>query len=150
MQKLARLFLCTVLIIAVFGFLPVSGVNAEAYPSYVSGMTIVNLSNSITQVTIQYYNGGEGAGAGTIATTGSESIGPNAVVDYAAVPVNNFQGAVVISSPLPIAAMSTLTGGGVARGSYRGAESGSPSILLPFLAKNHGSGRWNTFFAVQN
>ncbi len=150
MQKLARLFLCTVLVVAAFGFLPVTQASAESYPSYVSGITMVNLSSSPATVTIDYIVGGEGATAGDVFDTGNETIAGNAVVDYAAVPVNNFQGSVVISSSQPIAAMSTLTGGGVARGSYGGSSTGSNTLTLPFLAKNHGSGKWNTFFAVQN
>lgn len=150
MQKFVRLFICTILVIAAFGFLPASGANAESYSSYVSGITMTNLSTTTATVTVEYIYGGTGANAGTVASSTTEDIAGKAVRDYAAVPVNNFQGAVVISSSQPIAAMSTITGGGLARGSYGGSATGSKSVLLPFLAKNHGSGQWNTFFAVQN
>lgn len=150
MQKFARFFLIAVLVVAAFGFMPQSSVKAEAYSSYVSGITMVNLSSETATVQIDYVNGGTGASAGVVHTTATETITGKAIKDYAAVPVNNFQGSVVISSTQPIAAMSTLTGGGLARGSYGGAATGSQTIVLPFLAKNHGSGKWNTFFAVQN
>jgi len=138
------------LIVGVFGFFPKGSVQAEAYTSYVSGITMVNLSTLQASVTIEYYRGGTGSDAGQLATSTTILVNGGAVQDYAAVPVSNFKGAVVISSSQPIAAMSTLTGGSMGRGSYVGAGSGSKTVLLPFLAKNHGSSKWNTFVAVQN
>jgi hypothetical protein len=150
MQKALRVLICVMFIVGVFGFLPKSSVQAEAYTSYVSGITMVNLSTLQATVTIDYYIGGTGADAGNLATTTTETVNGGAVRDYAAVPVSNFKGAVVISSSQPIAAMSTLTGGGKGRGSYVGSSTGTKTVLLPFLAKNHGASKWSTFIAVQN
>jgi hypothetical protein len=150
MKKAMRLFLCIVILSALLGFTTQSNVKAESYSSYVSGFTLVNLGSSDALVDITYYRGGTGADAGQIAGTGSETIAAGAVFDYAAIPVSNFRGAVVIASSSPLASISTLTGGGLARGSYVGVSKGSKTVRLPFLAKNHGGGVWNTFVAVQN
>lgn len=148
-MKAVRALVLLAIIVAALG-ISSGSVAAEAYASYVSGITMVNLSSSSASVVVTYYRGGTGADAGVVADTIPDTIAGNGVKDYAAIPVSNFRGAIVISSTQPLAAISTLTGGGLARGSYVGVQSGATSVLLPFLAKNHGSGQWNTFMAVQN
>jgi len=148
-MKAVRAVVLLAIIVAALG-ISSGSVAAEAYASYVSGITMANLSSNPADVVVTYYRGGTGADAGEVADAVSDSIAANGVKDYAAIPVTNFRGAIVISSNQPVAAISTLTGGGLARGSYVGVQSGSASVLLPFLAKNHGSGQWNTFVAVQN
>ncbi len=125
-------------------------VSAQLYPSYLSGITVVNLSNVAAQFSITYIRGGTGADAGQKIEGAFTPIDPEGVVDFAAIPIDNFQGAVIISSDQPMGAISTITGGGMARGSYLGATSGSKEVRLPSLYKNHGSSQWSSYFAVQN
>jgi hypothetical protein len=147
-MKLVRLIIAAFVIGAAIIVAP-QAAQAESYPSYVSGITMANLSNVDTTAYVYYVNGGTGPDAG-VAQMVTDTILANGVKDYAAIPVTNFHGSVIVESGQPLAAISTLTGGGAARGSYVGVSSGATSITLPFLAKNHGGSKWNTFFAVQN
>jgi hypothetical protein len=151
MKTFLRITICLMLLLGLIGLSPTKSAEAQSYPSYVSGITMVNLGKVSATVQINYFVGGTSGTAGTVYATATESIAAGAIVDYAAIPVNpGFSGSVVISSSEPLGAMSTITGGGVARGSYVGSSVGSKTVLLPFLAKNHGSSQWNTYFAVQN
>ncbi len=150
-MKLVRLIIAAFVIGAAIVVAP-QAAQAESYPSYVSGITMANLSNVDTTAYVHYVIGGTGADAGTepAGSPITDTILAGGVKDYAAIPVTNFHGSVIVESGQPLAAISTLTGGGAARGSYVGVSSGANSIVLPFVAKNHGGSQWNTFFAVQN
>jgi hypothetical protein len=139
------------LLLAVLFVLSVLGVNAfparaEAFVSYVSGITIQNLKGSLATVTVSYYDQ-----AGNIIHSTTDSIAGYGVKDYATIPTTSgFKGSAIISSDQPVGAVSTLRGDNKGRGAYVGFSQGSTEVVLPILMKNWGSSQWNTFFSVQN
>jgi len=124
--------------------------NAQMFNSYVSGLTIQNLSTSDAVVIIDYYYGGEGSNAGDIQSTSTENLKPNEVAEIVTLPSASFMGSVVISSNQPLGSVSTLSGDNKGRGMYTGSTSGSTSVVLPFMMHSWGSSSWNTYFSVQN
>lgn len=145
-MKTIRVILVSLLVFVTLG-VAVKPIEAQQFPSYVSGITIQNLSGGTANVRVSYYTGGGGA---PVHET-NDSIAPYALKDFAAVPVTSpFQGSVVISSDQPIGAVSTLRGDNKGRGAYVGSSSGSTSVAVPFIMKNWGRSAWNTYFSVQN
>lgn len=106
-----------------------------------------NLSSTTETVTADYYDLN-----GTIVFTSSDSIAGFGVKDYATIPVPTagFTGSLVISSAVPVGAVTTLRGDLKGRDSYIGVSTGGAPVLLPVIMKNWGSSAWNTWFTVQN
>jgi hypothetical protein len=144
-MKAVRVILALVFIFGLIGF-SATPTRAQAFVSYVSGVTMQNLSNTSTTVQADYYDL-----TGTIVATTSDTIAGFGVKDYATIPTNpNFKGSVVISSGAPVGAVSTLRGDNKGRDSYIAFSSGGSPVLLPVIMKNWGSSAWNTWFTVQN
>lgn len=145
-MKFIRILLVSLLLIVTIGVVA-KPTEAQLFPSYVSGITIQNLSSTAANVQVSYYSGG----SATPVLTTTDSILPFALKDFAAVPVTApFKGSVVISSDQPVGAVSTLRGDNKGRGAYVGSTAGSTSVAVPFIMKNWGRSGWNTYFSVQN
>jgi len=149
-MKVLRYTLAAIFIIGLFAAQPFTA-TAQSFPSYISGITVQNLSGADATVTISYYRGGTGAGQGELVSYTTDTIAAFKLKDYAAVPVTApFTGSVVISSDKPVGVVSTLRGDNKGRGAYVGSSGGSTTAVLPFIMHNWGSSSWNTFFSVQN
>jgi hypothetical protein len=144
-MKFIRFFLVMVFVFGLLG-LSSSNTQGQTFASYVSGITLQNLSNQSASVSVNYYDQN-----GAIIHSTSDNIAAFGVKDYATIPAPaGFNGSVVISSDRSVGAVSTLRGDNRGRGAYIGASTGATEINLPILMKNWGSSRWNTWFAVQN
>jgi|GEM_PF-2476436 len=144
-MKYLRFFLILIVVVGLLGLSP-SNTQGQTFVSYVSGITLQNLSNQPAVVTARYY---DQAGVDTFSTT--DTIAAFGVKDYSTIPAPaGFNGSVVITSDRSVGAVSTLRGDNRGRGAYIGASSGATEINIPILMKNWGSSRWNTWFAVQN
>lgn len=147
-MKVLRMLFVLVLAIGLFGFNS-SAVQAQKF-SYVSGIQIQNLSDQVATIVIDYYVGGTGPDAGTIKTFTDRTIDPNAMIFYFPIPVDGaFNGSVVISSDMPLAAISNILSSDYrTQASYVGFTSGSPTVYLPLLDK--GNSGWDSWFTIQN
>jgi len=144
-MKAVRVLLALVFIFALIGFSTTPS-RAQSFTSYVSGVTMQNLSASDTSVQADYYNA-----AGAIVFTSTDTIAGYGVKDYATIPTDTgFKGSLVISSGAPVGAVSTLRGDSKGRDAYIGFSSGGTPVLLPVIMKNWGSSQWSTWFTVQN
>lgn len=116
--------------------------------SYTSGIQVQNLGTATATVVLTFYdsNGNATPVNDTIAANSSKTFFPLPGVSA------GFDGAAIISSDQPVAAVANVIGSGAssARAAYVGALQGSSSVLLPLLLKNHGASRSNTWFKVQN
>jgi hypothetical protein len=145
-MKAFRILLVLAVTALAFGF--VSGASAGVF-SYTSGIRVLNLTSTSTQVTLSFYDL-----AGALNTTATETIGGNGFYSFFPLTAvsSGFNGSVVVSSQYAIAATSNLLGYSgatqVAAGSYTAASSGSTSVYLPTLM--HANSGYNTWFYVQN
>lgn len=127
-------------------------VSAAAPVNYESSIQVRNLTSTNGTITLTFYDlSGNPVGTGFI-----DPILANETKSYyqSTMPVDaGFQGSVVVSSDVPIAAMSNLTGlngtgSRISFAAYGAFNQGSSSVSLPTLMKdNYG---YNTFFYVQN
>jgi len=147
-MKHIKVIILTLLLI--FLFSPSDSINAQMYNSYMSSVTVQNLTEETATVSLTYYYGGDNSNAGDVAETLSDTIGAFEVAEYATLPDDSFEGSLVISSNKPLGAVSILNGDDKGRGMYTGSSSGGTDIVLPFMMNNWGISSWNTFFSVQN
>jgi hypothetical protein len=144
-MKKIGLFLTIILVVGSLGIYGSVG-RAQSFPSYVSGITMQNLSSNVVTVNVTYYDE-----TGTSVYSTSDTISGYGVKDYATIPATSpLQGSAVITSNYPVGAVSTLRGDNKGRGAYVGFSQGNPVTVLPLLMKNWGSSNWNTWFSVQN
>jgi hypothetical protein len=118
-----------------------------AISTYTSGFQIQNLSGSTANITITYYNNT----SGTVAASVGDTISANGAKTY--FPLSSvssgFNGSVVISSDVPIAAITNVLGDNGAFGaSYDGFSSGATAVYAPLIMR--GNSGFNTWFNVQN
>lgn len=149
MSKLIRFVLVAMLLIgAVALFQPQVAEAQTKFPSYVSGIQVANLSNSVATVVLTAYRESDGAQDGsplsdTIPVNGSKTFFPITNVSV------GFKGSFVISSNQNIAAISNILSSDYSAGaSYVGRSAGSTTVLLPLLNKNNSG--YTTWFSVQN
>lgn len=144
-MKISRIALAIAILV---GFVGVSSqpTRAQSFSSYVSGITMQNLSDKSATVNVAYY---DQSGVSVASTT--DTIPAFGVKDYVVIPTEDgFNGSAVISASERVGAVSTLRGDNRGRGAYVGVSEGSTEIVLPLLMKNWGSSQWYTWFAVQN
>lgn len=145
MKTFLRVILATMMLVGVMGIVTIPA-KAEAFTSYVSGVTMQNLTGDDATVNVVYY---DQSGAEVASVT--DVIAPYGVKDYSVVPVDSpFKGSAIISSSAPVGVVSTLRGDNKGRGAYVGFSEGGTNIVLPVLMKNWGASQWNTWFSVQN
>jgi len=113
--------------------------------TYNTGFQVQNLGTGTATITIIYYNQD-----GSVAASVPDSIpagGSKTYYPLTAVP-DGFNGSVVISSDMPIAAIANELGnGGAYAASYAGFDAGATTINLPLIMRgNYG---FNTWFNVQ-
>jgi hypothetical protein len=120
------------------------GVQAGAF-SYNTGFQVQNLSGSLANLTIDYYDQ-----TGTVVNSVSDTIPASTSKTYFPIaPSSPFNGSVIISADQPVAAVTNILGNsGIATASYVGSQSGSTSLSLPLLMK--GNSGYNTWINVQN
>jgi len=144
-MKILRLFLVLVLALGILGVRS-DLAKAQSFVSYVSGITMQNLSGSSATVVVTYYDQ-----LGTPVYSTTDTIPAYGVKDYATIPAaSGFKGSAIISSDQVLGAVSTLRGDNKGRGAYVGVSQGSSPVVLPVLMKDWGSSLWNTWFSVQN
>jgi len=145
-MKAIRILLVLAVTALVFGFVP--GASAGVF-SYTSGIRVLNLTSTDTQVTLSFYDLGGGFN-----TSATQTITGNSFYSFFPLTAvsSGFNGSVVVSSQYAIAATSNLLGytgsTQVAGGSYTASSSGSTSVYLPTLM--HANSGYNTWFYVQN
>jgi len=150
-MKHTRLLVVIILISLFVSLTPTEIVNAQMFSSYVSSVTVQNLSENPNNISLHYYYGGDGANAGDIAhEILGETVNGYEVVEYASIPLSGFEGSLVIESSLPLGAVSVLNGDNKGRGMYTGSTIGSINVVLPFMMNYWGSSQWYTYFSVQN
>lgn len=115
--------------------------------SYLSGIQVQNLSSSVANVQLTYYNQD---GTTSTGSPVADTIPANGSVTYFPVDADaGFNGSVVISADQPVAAISNILGDlGAAAASYVGSGAGSTSVNLPLLFKDNAG--FDTWFNVQN
>lgn len=132
--------------------LAASPVSAAAPVDYESSIQVRNLSGDSGEITLMFYDL-------TGAVVGDPFVDPiaaNETKSYyqGTMPVDTgFNGSVVVTSLLPIAAMSNLVGlnssnSAISYAAYGGFSSGSDTVYLPTLMKDNWG--YNTFYYVQN
>lgn len=145
MKTFLRVLLASVILVGAMGMFTTPA-KAETFSSYVSGVTMQNLSGAEATVNVVYYDQ-----SGVEVASVSDTIAAYGVKDYSVVPVTSpFKGSAVISSSAPVSVVSTLRGDNKGRGAYVGFSEGATNVVLPVLMKNWGSSLWNTWFSVQN
>jgi hypothetical protein len=148
MKKLGLMFIL-ILVIAV---LMVPTASASVLSGYNAGFQVQNLSATVANITITFYNQSDGLVADTVTDTiaGSSS---NTYFPLNNVPAG-FNGSVVISSDQPVAAITNVLGdvGGAGTftqgSSYSGFSSGGNTVSLPLVTKSFFG--IDTWFNVQN
>ncbi|MEM9775019.1 MAG: hypothetical protein AAF902_10590 [Chloroflexota bacterium] len=138
-------------LLASFAFAAVVG--AQRPSTYSTGIQVQNLSSSDTAtISMSFY----ALDNGTASVTASDTIPAGESKTY--FPLDSgtvtlpagFDGAAVISSDQPVAAIVNVLGDGFAAGSSYGSFSeGSATVSLPLIAKNQ-VGIYDTFVNVQN
>lgn len=145
-MKLGRFLLAFIVLVGLLG-VNISSTRAETFASYVSGITIQNLTGNTATVRVEYYD----QAGNVLDSSTTDTIAAYGVKDYATIPTaTGFKGSAIISSDQLVGAVSTLRGDNKGRGAYVAATEGSTTVILPVLMKNWGSSKWNTFFSVQN
>jgi hypothetical protein len=148
MKKALYVFFALALVLG----LAVSPVSAAAPVDYESSIQVRNLSADAGEITLVFYDlTGAPVGAPVV-----DPIAGNETLSYyqGTMPVvDGFDGSVVVSSLLPIAAMSNLvglnsTGGQISYAAYGGFSAGTTTVYLPTLFKDNWG--YNTFYYVQN
>ena len=144
--------LTAVFVLALALGMVVSPTHAATPVTYESSIQVRNLTSGAGTISLTFYDL-NGAVVGTPLT---DSIAANETKSYyrSTMPVTSgFNGSVVISADVEIAAMSNLVGlnasaSPISYAAYSGFKSGATSAYLPTLFKdNYG---YNTFFYVQN
>ncbi len=126
--------------------MPVSTKGAHAFSfSYFSCFQVQNLSSSLANVNIAYYDQ-----AGTVTTSVDDTIAGSSSTTYCPIaPSSPFNGSVVLTSDQAVAAVTNVLGDmGVAAAAYDGVPSGATTVNLPLLFK--GNSGYNTWINVQN
>ncbi len=140
-------FLAVIIVMLAIAVVPVA---AQIPASYSSTVNVTNLSNSAGTIYLDFYRSD-----GTKAAQISQSIAAYEtkwIQSFAGL-ATGFNGGLVISSSVPLASMSMLTGKNSAGtpvnyASYVGTSTGSGVVYLPLLMKsNYG---YSTYFYVQN
>lgn len=145
-------FLAVLFVLALTFGIVATPAHAAVPVTYESSIQVRNLTSTAGTITLTFYDL-----SGTIVGTPlTDSIAANETKSYyrSTMPVaSGFNGSVVISSDVQIAAMSNLVGldaasAPISYAAYSGFSGGSTSAYLPTLFKdNYG---YNTFFYVQN
>jgi len=135
----------TLILALVLAMLLVGSVAGQGI-TYNTGFQVQNLGTGTATITIIYYNQD-----GSVAASVPDSIpagGSKTYYPLTAVP-DGFNGSVVISSDMPIAAIANELGNaGAYAASYAGFDAGATTINLPLIMRgNYG---FNTWFNVQN
>lgn len=144
--------LSVILVLAFVLGMVVTPVSAAVPTKYESSIAVRNLSASAGEITLVFYDL-TGTPVGTPTT---DPIAANETKSYyqSSMPVAaGFNGSVVVSSVLPIAAMSNLVGlnatsKAISYAAYGAFSVGSATVSLPTLFKNNYG--YNTFYYVQN
>lgn len=136
--------------LVLFALLFAPGAAFAQIDSYDSGFQVVNLSDTDqANIVINFYDD-----AGTSVAQVSDTIDPDSSNTYYPLPgpvPAGFDGAVVISSDQPVAAIANVLGDGAAGqygSSYSSFADGSGTVSLPLLTRNYFG--INTWFNVQN
>lgn len=142
MKKLTFLSIIITILIS----LGVHSIALADVTSYTSGFNVQNLDTSkIANIVISFYNQ-----SGNLVTALEDTVQPTANNTYYPLGVAaGFNGSVVISSDVQVAAIANVLGNnGVFGASYVGSSGGSPTVQLPLVMKdNYGIDTW---FNVQN
>ncbi len=141
------IFLTAALIVVGIIAIPVLAAGPVSYESTVN---ITNISSTGGNVTLTYYNND-----GTTAGTNTESIAAYETKFYTTLPglTGSFDGSMIISADVPIAANSVIIGKDslddpINYASYVGVSSGSPNLYLPLLMDENWG--FSTYYSVQN
>lgn len=144
MKKLIYLIVLVMLVVGVTGVTP-KPVAAQKF-TYTSGIQLMNVSGSNGTVTFDYYDSATGNKVGDTAT---DTILAGESKNYYPHPTAGFNGSLVISSDVAMAAVSNVqTPDGSARASYIGVSGGSNSVYLPTLMTKNGQN--DTWISIQN
>ena len=144
-----RKIIFPLIIVILLGVLAVP-VMAQGPSSYESTLNVTNVSGSSGTITLTYYNSD-----GTVAATYEDDIDPYETKFYTTLPSvsDGFNGSMIVSSGVPIAAASMVIGKDAGDSPmnyahYVGVSNGSGTAYLPLLMdSNYG---FNTFYYVQN
>jgi len=137
-------------IILILLAIPFQSVSAQVPATYESTVNVTNVSETVGSVTLEFYDL-----SGNVAGTIDETIDAYEtlwITSFGSLDAG-FDGSLVVSSSVPLATMSTLSGkdgGGsnINYASYIGTSMGSDDVYLPLLmANNYG---YNSYFYVQN
>lgn len=140
-------FLTLIMVLALFS---IQSATAAVPASYSSSVNVTNVSTTDGNISLEFYNS-DGSSAATINETisGYETKWISTFTGLS----SGFDGSLVISSDVPLASMSMLSGkdgSGTTKNyaSYVGTSAGSSPVYLPLLmANNYG---YSTYFYVQN
>lgn len=141
--------LLTILIVVMLAALAIPAF-AQGPSSYESTVNVTNATNGPGNIVLTYYDS-----TGAVVATYPDAIGAYETKFYTTLPglAGSFDGAMIVSSDVPIAAASMVIGkdggGNVMNyANYVGVSSGDSPIYLPLLMdSNYG---FNTWFSVQN
>lgn len=118
--------------------------------SYESTVNITNISGSSGTVTLDYYDN-----LGVVTATYTETISGYETKFYTTLPglAGSFDGAMIVSANVPIAANSVIIGkdgsdNPINYASYVGISVGAPSLYLPLLMDENAG--YSTYYSVQN
>lgn len=147
-----RKILSMVFVVAFMVGLLASPVHAAVPVSYESSVQVRNLSSSSGSITLVFYD----LSGNPVGSPFTDPILGNETKSYyqSTLPVTaGFNGSLVITSGLPIAAMSNIVGldsssKAISYAAYDGFSTGSLTVYLPTLMKNNYG--YNTFYYVQN
>lgn len=141
------IYLVLIAVLLMLSFTPAS---AAIPSSYSSTVNITNVSNTDGSTTMNFYNA-----AGNVQATINDTISAYETKWITTFPglASGFDGSLVISSSVPLASMSMLSGktaGGATKNyaSYVGTSAGSDDVYVPLLMKNNFG--YSTYFYVQN
>ena len=145
MKKFATILFA--LVILAFMATPVS---AQGPSSYSSTVTVTNITEGEGVITLSFVNP-DGSVESEVLT---ESIGPLETKFYSSFPISSgFEGAMVISSSVPVASTSDImgknsSGATMNYASFVGVSAGSTKVYLPLLMDSNFG--FNTYFSIQN
>ena len=125
--------------------------HAQYYASYNSGIQVQNNGNASASISVTFLPGSSVFTGGPIAPGASLNIFPLPLPGA-------FDGAAIVSSDQPVAAVVNILGGTNAaipsqtfgRSAYGAALQGDTTLLLPLLGRQFGSFKNSTWFKVQN
>lgn len=144
MKKSFYLIIVIGLMLGLFGASS-NPVNAQIF-TYISGIQVYNLSNTVANISFSYYDSSTGLLNGSPI---SDTIAAGESKNYYPHPASGFSGSLLISSDQPLAAISNLQSvDGTARSSYVGQTSGATTIYLPTLMTANSLN--NTWMSIQN